>query len=384
MEENNEMALAEFIDTSILQPTLDFDFQARGFSKEIEDDILVMRCENNEADANNILVKGRNFKRVKEYCKSTNNEDVNFEECMEKVFNTKAATSKKYIMAYDTLMDIKKKVSRETFEKILQLGIHKISYFAAKIPENTKIKMLEDAPLQELNVEQTRQLTNEVKKTGEYNETLLDKIRQNDEKIKKSEEQQKQLQQEKEQKDQEIAELKARLQKMEEEKTQPVESSEPEVVEKVVEKEVIPDEIQEELKTLKQLVKEKNEIPEHIKNELFSLREQVAEKDALLNDAKDTIETMATATNSKFGTQRVDWNLLGDIVSHFLGGASEYSYMETVYKEETSQKKNYIKSQVDRVEKWVLQMKQMMNESLMIGNTIYDNVDFEVENIKED
>ena len=155
-------------------------------------------------------------------------------------------------------------------------------------------------------------------------------------------------------------------------------------VEKVVEKEVIPERVQEELKTLKQLVKEKNEIPEHIKNELFSLRQQIAEKDSLLNDAKNTVEAIATATNSKFGTQKVDWNLLGDIISHFLGGASEYTYMGNVYKEESSNKKEYIKTQVNKIEQWVLQMKQMMNENLTIGNTIYDNIDFEVENIEEE
>lgn len=285
----------------------------------------------------------------------------------------------------------KKLYDKEGNERgILDLGAHKVRAISS-LPENIKEQVYENSSeLFEMNVKEVNEFVKKVKETGEYNEDLLNEIRQKDDKIKTKEAEAQQLQEEKDKKDQEIAELKAKLQEMEE-NFQPVEKVEPEVVEKIVEvekvveveKEVVPEDIKEELETLRKIAKERNEIPEHIKNELFSLREQVAEKDALLNDAKDTVEAIATATNSKFGTQKVDWNLLGDIVSHFLGGASEYSYMETAYKEESIQKKNYVKTQVDKIEKWVLQMKQMMNESLTIGNVIYSDINYEVKDMEE-
>lgn len=276
--------------------------------------------------------------------------------------------------------------SQDGEEKTLSdLGTHKISSIKA-LPEDIQEKVLTSAPLIDMNTKQVEKLAKKIKETGDYSEELVEEIRKKDKKIADSEQKQKQMQLEKEQKDNEIAELKAKIQELEQIKVQPVGKVEPEIVEKIVEveKEVIPEKVQEELKTLRQLVKEKNEIPEHIKNELFSLREQIAEKDTLLNDAKNTVEAIATATNSKFGTQKVDWNLLGDVISHFLGGASEYTYMGNVYKEESPNKKEYVKTQVNKIEQWVLQMKQMMNENLTIGHTIYDNVSFEIENIEEE
>ncbi len=377
MEEVNEMALTELVTQNL--PTINFDY-----SKIDEETSTIMKnaeVSMQVSAVNTRYVFGEQLCKVQDKLAGNNQYNGYFEEWY-------SALGLKKSFVYDTI-NYYKVVCQTNSQKILNLPITKVKELA-KLTFDQQKEVIENVPLDELDREQVRELTKKVKEAGQYNEDLLNEIRQKDDKIKTKEAEAQQLQEEKDKKDQEIAELKAKLQEMEE-NFQPVEKVEPEVVEKIVEvekvveveKEVVPEDIKEELETLRKIAKERNEIPEHIKNELFSLREQVAEKDALLNDAKDTVEAIATATNSKFGTQKVDWNLLGDIVSHFLGGASEYSYMETAYKEESIQKKNYVKTQVDKIEKWVLQMKQMMNESLTIGNVIYSDINYEVKDMEE-
>ena len=392
MEEN--VSLTDAIMTDILPKDIFQDFDFGNISEEDKQTLI-----QNAEDANigtracleiTVTLYGKAFSFAnKLYSHNQNGIYQNYVRAL----GFSISTAKRILKCYEEYHNRPNKVlyDKNGNERgFFELGAHKIRAISS-LPERIKEQVYEDsANIFDLNVKQVDALVRKAKETGDYSEELVEEIRKKDEKIANSEQQQKQLQQEKEQKDNEIAELKAKIQELEQIKVQPVGKVEPEIVEKivevekVVEKEVIPERVQEELKTLKQLVKEKNEIPEHIKNELFSLRQQIAEKDSLLNDAKNTVEAIATATNSKFGTQKVDWNLLGDIISHFLGGASEYTYMGNVYKEESSNKKEYIKTQVNKIEQWLLQMKQMMNENLTIGNTIYDNIDFEVENIEEE
>ncbi len=294
-----------------------------------------------------------------------------FKAWVEEEYDMRFSTARKYIQAYKVLSERKSDNLLYNDDNIETLGVHKLSSLY-KLGSEQRKDIITNAPLHDMTVQQVDELTKKVKEAEEYSDELVEEIRKKDQKIRENRDSV-------EQKDKEIQELKSKIQELESGNVQPVAEVQEKIVEKVVEKEVIPKEIQEELKALKQLVKERKEIPEHILNELSSLRTEVAKKDELLNEAKSTVEAIATQTNSKFGVQDVDWNSLGNIVSHFLGGASEFSYMKDAYKQESAQKKQYINSQVNKIEKWVLQMKDMMNETLTIGNVIYDNVDFKIE-----
>lgn len=371
MEKINEMGMSELVDTSIMQPQINFDFQARGFSKEREEDILVMKYENNEADAKNILIKGRNFKRLKQYCKETGNEEVNFKDCIEEVFDANYNTSKKYIQAYEVLIDIEKKVPRGTFEKILKLGVHKISYLY-KIPEEPRLRMIEEAPLDKLNMYQVKDLSNEVKKTGDYSEKLVEEIRKKDEKIADSEQKQKQMQQEKEQKDNEIMELRAKIQELEQAKVSPVEKVEPEViekvveVEKVVEKEVIPDYIQDELEKLRKDNKFLEEDNSRKTNFINKQSKELIDKQKAFDELKMNEEQSGTYVAPNF----VNVGILLSTMDTFIKSVAGYSYLDKQYDEISNESRRAIFDGIISIRKWCDEMEKTLNTIHINSDTI--------------
>ncbi len=363
MSENNTNELEVITtDVSYLIPKIDFDFdQYDEETAEIVRDATSTMCG---VDVAKTYIWGEQLLKVKNAL--ARHKYGNFAEWYEK-FGLKQRRVYDLIHFYEVILKFSKEygfVKELPFRMIADIG---------RIPAEKQEEYIKNAPLQEMTVRENAELIKQIKGEKEYSKELIEEIRKKDQKIRESRESV-------EQKDKEIAELKNKIQEIKSGNVQPV----AEVKTEIIEKEVVPESVQQELKTLRELAKEKNEVPEHILNELSSLRQQLADKEALLNDAKDTVEAIATQTNSKFGTQDVDWNSLGDIVSHFLGGASEYSYMEQAYKGETNKKKEYVKSQVKRIEKWVLQMKQMMNEAPMIGDVIYSDVDFEIKDIREE
>lgn len=277
------------------------------------------------------------------------------------------STAKRILKCYEEVYNHPDKVlydNNGNEKKILDLGAHKVRAISS-LPEDIKEEIYDNAaPLFDMNVKEVNNLVKQVKESGEYSPDLIEQVKQKDDKIKTTEAKTEQLQKEKEQKDQEIAELKAKLQKMEEEKAQPVENSEPEVVEKIIEVEK---------------VVEKEVIPDYVQNELDRLREEVADKDSRLKSAKNTLEAIATQQNSKLGNDSIDWEPLGANVKYFLNGVGEFAYMAEAYKNESNSNKKYIQTQVDKVEKWIIQMKQMMNESIVtIGNVIYTDAAYEI------
>lgn len=268
------------------------------------------------------------------------------------------STAKRILKAYELTQEFpdKKIYSLNGEEKNLtDLGLHKMRSIMS-LPENVREDILDSAPLLDLNHFQVEELVKKAKKTGEYNEELLKEVQQKNQVIKISKEQQEKQQQT-------IQELQAKIQALENKEMQPVAQIEPQVVEKIVEVEK---------------VVEKEVVPEIIQNELDRLREEIAEKDDRLNSAKITLEAIATQQNSKFGIAEVDWKPLSTVVNHFLKSAGEFTYLKEAFKETPSQGKSYVKTQVDRIEQWVIEMKRMMNSDLVIGSTIFVESNIEV------
>lgn len=278
-------------------------------------------------------------------------------------------TARKYMQAYDSFKRAEL-YCPEQLSDIENIGVHKLSYMN-KLSDEQFTDIMKSKAATKINVDQFRQLTNKVKEKGEYSEDLLNEIRQKDDKIKTKEAETIQLQQEKEQKDQEIAELKAKLQKMEEEKVQPVGNSEPEVVEKivevekVVEKEVIPDEIQEELEDLrlqkKMLEKDNEDKASFIEEQNGKILEQRQKISSLqINDTvpDDKLPEMQLASLLKF-------------IDTFLRDTSGYTLLKGKYDDISVKSKNILMQSISRVEDWCLLMKQAVNnDHYNVGNNI--------------
>lgn len=346
-EETNEMSLTELINETLQKTTFDYG----DVTPEDRDTLVRIKLRKGVIIHNTIVEIGGDLKVAQKiYSKKGNGK---FTKWVEEEYGMSYVMAKKYISAYDVLVQNgSEKLLNPGLTTILQqLGVHKLSSLA-KLPIEQQKQVIENAPLEDMNKRQVEELTKAVKEAEEYSDELIEEIRKKDKKINDSIELQ-------EMKDKEIESLKAKVQELESKKEQ---SIEPKVVEveKIIEKEVIPD---------------------YIQNELDRLREEVADKDDRLKSAKETMEAIVTQQNSKFGTQEIDWGSLATVVNHFLKSAGEFTYLKEAFKETSGQGKSYVKTQVERIEKWVIEMKKMMNTDLAIGNTIYDNVDFEVENV---
>lgn len=361
MEEVNEMALTSQIADNL--PRIDFDY-----SQYDEETVNVMQDAENimqVSGANVKMIWGEQLNRVREQLVTKNSYDG---KCFEDWF---IALNLRKNFVYDTISYYKARVVGANSCLLDGLSDSKISAIG-KLPENLQKDVLEKAPIKDMTVDDVRTLTRQVKKTGEYNEDLLNEIRQKDDKIKTKEAETKQLQQEKEQKNQEIAELKAKLQKMEEEKVQSVAQVEPEVVEKivevekVVEKEVIPDEIQEELKELraekKRLEQETAEKTEYIKQQ----DEKLQEKEDSLNNLK-----INKNTNQTENLNVIDIGILFTIIKDFLTRASSYTLLKGQYEDIPPKTKKTLEDAIKSVEDWCILMEQAVNSDFQnVGNNI--------------
>ena len=253
---------------------------------------------------------------------------------------------------------------------LFDLGTHKISSIKA-LPEDIQEKVLTSAPLIDMNTKQVEKLAKKIKETGDYSEELIEEIREKDKKIADSEQKQKQLQQEKEQKEIEIAELKAKIQELEQIKVQPVEKVEPEVVEKIVEVEK---------------VVEKEVIPNSIKEELEMLRN---ENKVLIKDNKDKASFIEGQNNTiieqrqKINNLKIDDSIpedslpamkLGSLLSFidcFLRDTSGFTLLKGQFSEMSNKSKQTLLNSIGRIEDWCILMKQAVNDDKeMLGNNI--------------
>lgn len=363
MEEVNEMALSDIVTGSLIGE--DYNLQDKGFSQDEAKEIDEMRMQNRIADINNISIKGKNLKRLREIC--VGKPVGTFEECLQEYWNMKLRTAQQYERAYNFLLEVENiddaRVRAEIKEKIDDIGVRKMNSLYG-IPEELRKEVLQNAPIEKMGYRDVAKLSSTVKEKGEYNEDLLNEIKQKDDKIKTTEAKTKQLQQEKEQKDQEIAELKAKLQKMEEEKVQPVGSSEPEVVEKivevekVVEKEVVPDYINQE-------IEQKEELIEKLTNQVEGLNDALS----LFKNQEKLVKEEAFKDN--------DWDKLCSEIGNFVRKSAQYTFLETDYINLDSMYQKRVLNSLNKIENWLLKMKQITNQNLTIGNVIYSDVDFE-------
>ena len=359
MEEVNEMVSTSQIADNL--PRINFDY-----SRFDEETIDVMQDAENimqVTGSNTKFIWGQQLNRVREQLANKSYQETNFREWF-------TALNLKKGFVYDTISYYNARVHAVDTQKILTLSDSKISAIG-KLTEEQQKEVLGKAPLENMSVNEVRKLVTEVKETGEYSEELLNEIRQKDDKIKTKEAETKQLQQEKEQKDQEIAELRSKLKELEETKVQPVAQPEPQVVEKivevekVVEKEVVPKEIEEELKALKiendALIKDNKDKASFIEGQNSTIIEQRQKIDNLKIDdsiPEDTIPAM------KLGS-------LLSFIDCFLRDTSGFTLLKGQFSEISDKSKQTLLNSIDRVEDWCLLMKQAIsNDKNMLGNNI--------------
>ena len=367
MDDVNEVSLTELVTETLQETTFDYS----DVNEEEKEKLIRIKLRKGAVIHNTIVEIGGDLKeaqRIYSHCGTGK-----FEKWVVEEYNMAPQTARKYIRAYDVLAQNGSAYIRTLAsgnDNLQTLGIEKLSSLSKLNPDQQK-QVIENAPLNEMNKKQVDELIKKVKEAEEYSDELVEEIRKKDQKIRENRDSV-------EQKDKEIQELKSKIQELESGNMQPVAKVQEKIVEKVVEKEVVPAGVLQELDTYKKLAKENmDKIPEYIQDELSELRKVVIEKSELLEDAKKTVGEIAKQSNSKFGTQNVDWGLLGNVINNFLSSAGEYSYMKETFKIESGQTKSYVKTQVEKIEKWVLSMKEMMNENLMIGDTFYDITDFE-------
>lgn len=361
MEEANETALAELVEGTLL--ITDFNYGNMSQERIIE---LESRAQVGiEMGKKALAYWGETLIIAKQYFEDEFGYDCKeFLSWADNVHHLKQSSVYRYMRAFRVSQNVKE------LPQAAKINVEKLASLDKLSPELQK-EVIEKFPLDRMNKKEVAELSKKIKEIGEVNEQLIEDVNQRNQEIKN-------LQQTEYQKDQEIQQLKAKIQELETQKIQSNSQTEPEVVEKiievekVVEKEVVPEKLKAELESYKKLAQDnKNNIPDYILDELDTLRKTVNEKNEQLEDAKRTVEAIATQQNSKFGTQNIDWGLLGNVINNFLSKASEYTYMKEAFSVEDGKSKNFVKTQVDRIEKWVIEMKRMMNVDLCIGNTIY-------------
>lgn len=360
MEEVNDIALTSQIADNL--PRINFDY-----SQYDEETVNVMQDAENimqVSGANVKMIWGEQLSRVREQLVTKNSYDG---KCFEKWFT---ALNLRKNFVYDTISYYKTRVGCANTSLLDGLSDSKISAIG-KLPENLQQDVLKNAPIKEMTARDVRTLTRQVNKSGEYSPDLIEQIKQKDQKIKTTEEQQQKLQQEKEQKDREIADLKAKLKDLEETKVQPVAQTEPEVVEKivevekVVEKEVIPNEIQEELEALrnenKVLMKDNKDKASFIEGQNNTIIEQRQRISSLKIDdsvPEDTIPAM------KLGS-------LLSFIDSFLRDTSGFTLLKGQFSSMSNKSKETLLNSINRIEDWCLLMKQAVNnDKNMVGNNI--------------
>lgn len=238
-------------------------------------------------------------------------------------YNLKRQTAYNFINYYKVFiqnLDKQKELEELADSKVYELG---------KLNAENQKKVLQEANLKEMSINEVKELTKQLKVEQEYSEELQEAIKQ---------------------KDNQINNLKIQLEQ--------TKIPEKEIIEKEVIKEVVPESIQNQVE---QLEKEKSELIEK------------------LNDAKSTIATLNNQKNNEKYEKYYDYGFdeLSAEIASFLRNTSKYTYMEQEYLELSTSKKTLLKKGIKSIEEWLLNMKKAMNDKLMIGNDIY--VEGEVE-----
>lgn len=219
-----------------------------------------------------------------------------------------------YYKVFIQNLDKQKELKELSASKIYQIG---------KLDAEQQGEVLSSVNLKDMDTQEVKNLTNQLKAEKEYSNELKEAIKEKDEQIKK---------------------LKSEVNN--------IQKPEKEIIEKEVIKEVVPDSIKSQVE---QLEKERTE--------LFKKYEE----------AKSTIVSMNNMKNNEIGQKYYDYGFdeLSTEIASFLRNTSKYTYMEQEYSELSVSKKTLLKNSIKKIETWLLDMKKAMNENLMIGNDIY-------------
>lgn len=350
--EINENALIEHITEEIEEN--DFDYS--DVTDEEKEKLLEIKMRKGIIVQGFINAVGKDLSEAQKiYSKNGNGK---FSKWVEEEYGISRTTAFNYLKAYEVWNNCSLEGTID-ITKLEKIGVKKLASLS-KLSEEQQKDVIENAPLEELNVKQVEELTKQVKIEQEYSEELVEELKKKDEKIREKTELQKQQ-------DNQIKELQQKIEELEN-----IEIEEKIVeVEKVIEKEVVPEHIKVELETYKKLAKENmEEIPDYILDEIDSLRKTVQEKEELLENAERTVEAVIQKRDIIFGRDSTDWNELGKAIYRFLECASKYTYLNEAYKKVGGVTKHYVITAVDKLEKWLISMKKLMNKELMIGNYI--------------
>lgn len=208
-------------------------------------------------------------------------------------------------------------------DKLKQLPFSKVHELGRLEAEQQK-EILEKVNLQDMSIQEVKNLTKQLKSEKEYSEELQESIKE---------------------KEKQISELKEEMNN--------IQIPKKEIVEKEVIKEVVPE----------NLILEK----ESLEKELDTLRKR-AEK------AEDTIKSIKLEDNIEkdkvFDTAKLDMLLFN--IRDFLDKNSKFTYLKEELQNIPTKKKRFIQQSVNSIKEWSMLMEQALdNRQDVVGNIIY-------------
>lgn len=273
-------------------------------------EILVLK----DQTAQNIIEIGKRLIEVKE-----NLQHGEFMKWLENKVDISDRTARNFMKVATTFSN---------WQPVANLGTRKLLALAG-LEEKDRQEIIQENNIESITTREVEQLVKEKKEIKK--------------KLQEEQEYSNELQQSIKEKDKQIQELKQK-------------NNEPQIIEKEVIKEVT-----------------KEIVPKEIQQQIDRLEE---ERDDLLNkyeNAKSTIVNMNNVKNNEMSGKYYDYGFdcLSGTIAEFIRNVSKYSYMEQEYSELSESKKILLKKGIKKVEDWILDMKKVMNETLMIGNNIY-------------
>lgn len=272
-------------------------------------EILILK----DQTAQNIIEIGKRLIKVKE-----NVEHGEFTEWLEKKVDISHRTANNFMKVATTFSNS---------QPVANLGTRKLLALAG-LDEEDRTEVIQENNIKDIT---TRELEKVVKEKKEIKKQLEVEQEYSNE-----------LQEAIKQKEKQIEELKQMK-----EKTQIVEK---EII-KEVEKEVLPNTIKEQIELLEEENKE-------LKSEYEKARDTIS-----------SIKNMKNAEKSQMFYDN-DFDGLCSNISEFVRKSSKYTYMDNEYLELAVHQKTLIKNSIKKIEDWIISIKKMTNETLMIGNEI--------------
>lgn len=244
-----------------------------------------------------------------------------------------------YINAYKFLQKLEKPEEKETF--LAQ-------------PKTVQYAMSKPSAKEEVNQEV---FNGNVKTSKEYKE-MERKAKEYEQQLKQRDEQNAQLQSQVEQAQ--------RSEEIAKKQLEDAESREPEVVEKEIVKEVVPDRINKQLENLKndkKLLEQREKELSDLKRR-FKEREQQPETNKYERDSNLTEEEQIASIRFQ-----VETNLLAlrDDANEFLDKAAHTPYREAAIARASQRTKNMMFDVVEEMEAWTRQMRNALNTSRIVG-----------------